>query len=516
MSFLLTSMNKANEAFRKAGSFDSDIGTFTGFTPIDIMSANIEHANDIDINFLNGGLFNNPYTEIGLSAVGKTTLWIQAIAGAIDNWRRWYGPVSDFLFYNVELHTSPDRIQKLTGWDDMTMMNTLHMVTEPWSIIEIYNDIAKYAKVKLEHRKELEVDTGVRNILGETVKCLPTTYVLIDSIAAVRTKTELEYDKEGNVKSTDSLAGTSNMDAMQIAKDNTLFINEIKKLCSDAKICVIMINHLVEIPVLDRYNPPKPQLPGMKFNQKVKGGNELLYQSYCVGQLSIRERLHNEKQQIYGPKIRGLVALMKWLKNKNGPESIELPMVFDGDTGYKPELTDFEILYSNGLYGVKGSPLSYHLSVLPEITFTRKNLIDKCHEDPILARALSFTTRLYLMSTYINRETPPDISDWENADFESRITMILNHSCDYPGYIAHGWHVPEEYLSIADNFNLTLNQKTGPNLYIDTEDVEMYNLSHGDLLPTTDVFDEYNDVVKIGETEYCLADNDKKDNWRTK
>ena len=51
-----------------------------------------------------------------------------------------------------------------------------------------------------------------------------------------------------------------------------------------------MVNHLVEIPVLDRYNPPKPQLPGMKYNQKVKGGTELLYQSFCVGQLSVKER----------------------------------------------------------------------------------------------------------------------------------------------------------------------------------------------------------------------------------
>ena len=74
MSFLLTSMNKANDAFKKAGSFDSDIGTFCGFTPIDVLSANVEHVNDLDVEILNGGQFNMPYTEIGLSASGKTTL----------------------------------------------------------------------------------------------------------------------------------------------------------------------------------------------------------------------------------------------------------------------------------------------------------------------------------------------------------------------------------------------------------------------------------------------------------
>ena len=98
MSFLLSSMNKVNESFRKAGSFDSDLGTFSGFTPIDILSSNIEHVNMLDVDIINGGMFDNPYTEIGLSAVGKTTLWIQVIGGCIDNWRKWYGPVSDLLF----------------------------------------------------------------------------------------------------------------------------------------------------------------------------------------------------------------------------------------------------------------------------------------------------------------------------------------------------------------------------------------------------------------------------------
>ena len=514
MSFLLKSMNQANEAFRKAGSFDSDLGTFSGFTPIDILSANVEHANDLDVDLLNGGIFNMPYTEIGLSASGKTSLWIQVIAGCIDNWRRWYGPVSDFLFYNVEMHTTPDRIKRLTGWDDRTMAETVHMVTEPWSIIEIYNDIAKFAKAKLDNRKQLEIDTGIRNILGESVKCLPTTYVLIDSIAAIRSKTDLEFDKDGNVKSTDSLAGTSNMDAMQIAKDNTLFINEVKKICADAKVCVIMINHLVEIPVLDRYNPPKPQLPGMKFNQKVKGGTELLYQSYCVGQLSVRERMFDEKKQVYGPSVHGIIALMDWLKNKNGPEGVRYPMVFDGDTGYKPELTDFEILYNEGLYGIKGSPLGYHLSVLPEITFTRKTLLEKCHDEPLLARALSFTTRLYLVSKIINREDPPNIDDFETSDFESRVALILMHSCDYPGYVNNGWTVSEEYSEIADNICRTLDRREGPNIKLNTEMLDLFIMSKGNLIETQQNYAEYSPVVKIGETEYNISEFDTVTGWK--
>lgn len=56
------------------------------------------------------------------------------------------------------------------------------------------------AKEKLAHRKELEITTGYRSITGEAIKILPTTYALIDSIAAVRSKTELEYDKKEILK----------------------------------------------------------------------------------------------------------------------------------------------------------------------------------------------------------------------------------------------------------------------------------------------------------------------------
>lgn len=511
MSFLFNSLNKVNETFRKAGSFNSDIGMFSGFTPLDIMSSNIEHSvNNIDIELLNGGMFNNPYTEIGMSAVGKTTLWIQVISACIDNWYKWYGPVSECIFYNVELHTSPKRWQDVSGWDEQQMQERVRFITKPWSIIEIYNDLAVLAKEKLAHRKELEITTGYRSITGEAIKILPTTYALIDSIAAVRSKTELEYDKEGNLKasSSDSVAGTSNMDAMQIAKDNTIFINEVKKLCEDAKICVIMINHLVEIPVLDRYNPPKPQLPGMKFNQKVKGGNELLYQSYCVGMLSLKERMFNEKSKVFGDSVHGIAAFMDWLKNKNGPEGVRLPMIFDSATGYKPELTDFEILYSEGSYGLTGSPLAYKLAVLPEVTFTRKTLLEKCHQIPLLARALSFTTRLYLLNKFILHTPAPDISNiGQEVSVEDRIDIIMRYSIDYPSYVNHGWVVSDDIIEYVKTMSEALKRYDSYNRVFDPYEFEF---AKNEMYLGDDSFGpkRYQDSVTIGETEYVLADSD--------
>ena len=44
MSFLLNTVNKVNDTFAKAGSFNSEFGMMTGMTPIDILSCNFERS----------------------------------------------------------------------------------------------------------------------------------------------------------------------------------------------------------------------------------------------------------------------------------------------------------------------------------------------------------------------------------------------------------------------------------------------------------------------------------------
>lgn len=510
MSLLLKEINQVNEVFRKAGSFNSDIGMFSGFTALDVVASNIAYLPDTELEILNGGMFNNPYNEIGMSSVGKTTLWMQVISACMDNWYKWYGPVAECIFYNVENHTSPQRWMDVTGYSPEQMRERVRFVSKHYTIIEIYNEIKTLARQKISMKKELEIDTGVYSIDGGTVKVLPTTYVLIDSIAELRSRSESEFDKDGNIKDTGTIAGTTNMEAMQLAKDNTIFISEVKKLCEEAKICVVMINHLVEVPVLDRYNPPKPILPSMKYNQKLKGGNELIYQSFGVNMLSIRERLFNDKSKIYGNSVHGIIAIMEWLKNKNGLEGIKYPMVFDSATGYKPELSDFEMLYTEGSYGISGSPLNYHLDILPEITFTRKTLLDKCHENPLLARAMCFTARLMLICDLIHKCERFDIKKLSSLDYDTRVSLIIKYSIEYPGYINHNWVVDSETLEKAREMDEILGNQLRFNLVTNVAELMMDAVFDQAMVMSDNQYTISGNTIKIDDMEYVLPDGMKK------
>ena len=112
------------------------------------------------------------------------------------------------------------------------------------------------------------------------------------------------------------------------------------------------------------------------------------------------------------------------------------------------------------------------------------------------------------MSRYINRETPPDLSPFEEIPFEARVAVILSHSMDYPSYVNHGWIVDEEYQEIADNFNMSMCRREGPNIGFNDADMEMFLVSNGELNDTQRVFELDNRTSKIGDTEYYWANGE--------
>ena len=61
---------------------------------------------------------------------------------------------------------------------------------------------------------------------------------------------------------------------------------------------------------------------------------------------------------------------------------------------------------------------------------------------------------------------------------------------------------------IARDFNETIGRKEGPNIGYNKNDYEMTLLSNGELYNTQRVFELDNKEVKIGETEYCVANGE--------
>lgn len=416
----------------------SAIANLTGFNAIDIFSGSIEY--DIyGVPRLNGGLFARPITIVGQSATGKTSLAIKVIAASVDRWNRMYGAeLSEMVMDDSEDNSTIHRIQGLTGWSDWEFMSRCRYYNKVMSINDIYNQVREIADLKEKNRKALTVDTGIMDIDGYTIKVLSPTYLLVDSIAALSGDgaTDLEFDKDGKLKESEKMVG--NVDAMTEARGNTAFIKKVKAYLSKYNIVLIMINHIIEKPQMGMFDFPTRVLPFLKPGERLKGGNELVYQSFAIWNLNYKTKI-DDKDPIYGDRIRGAVTHLIFVKSKSNVEGLPVPMVFDQRTGHRPELSDWEYIY-NASYGIGGSPARYFLKILPEITFTRKGLYDACLDNPLLARALSFTARCKMVTDVIvtdhdRRAVAPDMQALtDNMSYENRVALILTFTDIYPGY----------------------------------------------------------------------------------
>lgn len=407
-------------------------GMPTGCTPYDVATANSEKDEFGGKEVMNSGLFPRIYTAAGMSGGGKSTLTIQFICNAVDLWNRYTGVhgSSVFLFFDIEGHTTDKRIRDLSGWDEKTMMRSCRLYQGEVSLLDIYNEIRKVVQIKKDN-PQLKQATPIVSIDNKLKMQYPTTYILIDSLAMVNVQTSEETfkkDMKGELKEEKSIV--ENIDAMRKAKEISNFLKKVKPLCIKYDISLMTINHITTVPAMSKFEVPPKSLPLLKNGEKLLGGDQVIYQSTGIIGIKYDKKLVDGDSMIYGDNVHGVINKLVLYKNKNGAEGVPYPIVFDGKTGYRFELSDFEYLY-RVKYGITGTA-SYSMDILPEFKFSRKQLLELCLEHPIVARAIQFTSKLHHTYTSIYRDDPLDIKNIaERLPLEERLNAIMELTTDY-------------------------------------------------------------------------------------
>lgn len=418
----------------------------TGFNTFDIMGANIEPG-IYGGGYVNAGFFPRVITVVGESGVGKSTALVQTLASMVQR-------CGSFMqVYDMEQHLYPERIRELTHWSKEQFKNHCRYKSGARGMVEVYNDVRRIVALKEKMKKTYGdaamITTGMIDYDGNLIKVFPPTPIIIDSIPSLLSNgvESLEYDKDGNVKDVKSVV--ENIDAARDAKVNTNFIKKIKPLLSKYNIPLIMINHITEQMITGPFEKPKKFHPNFKPGQMLKGGKEMVYQSFGLFDIHGKEPI-NERYPIYGDRINGNIVQVRWVKSKSSASGSIYRLVFDKKEGYKAELSDFEYIYGRK-YGFSGSPASYRLDILPEVSFTRKSLLEKCETNPLFARALNFTARLCMLSDIIYTIPPVELKFLvEQLSEEERYALVISNSSYYPFYENRGLVLPEELEVLPD------------------------------------------------------------------
>ena len=408
------------------------IGHMSGFTYFDYPTA-YEDVNRYNDTILpNGGLFPRIYTCIGESGTGKTTSMLQLGGSIVD--RHWGGTM---VMIDAEGNTTPERIMSLNKWSESEFkMKCLYRPpSPPISINGVYDIIRKLAHIKDSKRDKIMLKTPFKDpYSGKHNEIFPPTVVILDSIPALVISQTLEEGIDGSkeFKSIEQIG--NNIDGMREAKDNTAFLRKVKGLLDEFNIILILINHLSKETPMGMFDKPKKYHPNLKAGEKLKGGHEQIYQSFGMFKISQKEPI-DERNPIYGDRIRGAINTLDHIKNKSNVSVSEYRFVFDKRTGYRPELSDFEYLLSKS-FGIGGSPMSMYLLILPEIKFTRKTLLDKCEEIPILSRAISFTAKYHMGNDVIihNKFGELDLKEFAELPYDWRMSILVSMTIPYPLY----------------------------------------------------------------------------------
>lgn len=471
-----------------------------GFTAIDMLGATLEVDTD-GKPYVNGGVANKFYMKTGQSGQGKTTLALQEFSFAVDWWNKHYAQEpADLVMFDSEDNTTIDRITNLTGWSP-DYINKHFILRKDINLKDIYNFCLKLVDIKRKNKDQYFVDTPILNIDGKPLKSWAPTFVLIDSIAAIKSGVGLEnveYDKSGEIKETEI---SGNIDAMREAKLNTDFIMKIKPLCNQYGIHLSLINHITQEQKMSMFDIPKRYLVALKPGEKLRGGFELIYQAFGIDRLTMKEKL-DYKNPIYGEEIDGFIAEYMFIKSKSQGEAIPYRMVIDKKTGYRPELSDFEYLYSVG-FGIGGAGASMYMLILPEVKFSRKTLLAKCKEYPELARAIEFTAKYYIINNLILGVLRDiDFTIFTSLSLPERLKWIYQYSFAYTGYNPDGISSELEEALMQAKGNPNNDFKTDrSNSYIDPLMIMLLTPDSdgcGPYIPPINGFSDYVTPEKIG------------------
>lgn len=474
----------------------------TGFTALDMLGATLE--TDTDGNpYVNGGITTKFYMLTGQSGQGKTTLAIQKCANAVEWWNKQYPQEpADFIMIDSEDNTTIDRVMDLTGWR-YDYINKHFTIRKDINLKDIYNFILKLIDVKQKNKDLYYVETKITNLDGKPLKTWAPTFVLIDSIAAVKSGVGLEAterDRSGEIKDTEI---SGNIDAMREAKLNTDFIMKIKPLCNQYGIYLGVINHITQEQKMSMFDIPKRYLVALKPGEKLRGGFELIYQAYGIDRLTMKEKL-DLKNPIYGDDINGFIAEYMYIKSKNHGEALPYRMVIDKRRGYIPELSDFEYLYSVN-YGIGGAGASMYMLILPEVKFSRKTLYSKCRENPELARAIEFTAKYYISHKLLMNTTyDPDLTIFTTMPLAQRLKWIYQYSFSYNGFKKSDISEEnEEALMLGKGYPESNGNLDKSNSYIDPLTVLLLTKDEdgcGPYIPLQNGYKDYATLEKMGKT----------------
>ena len=271
---------------------------------------------------------------VGKPGCGKSTFAYQYAYSIMKKYDESTMYIMDF-----ENAFKDTRFRAITGCDaeyykEHVTVKSTKIYTE--TVLKLVMQIAKF-KTSPEVEKQLLIENaeGIVDEDGKLTKILPPTFIIVDSLALMRTK---DFQEAG--KNNDEFNGLTSGGRNAIV--NKELMARIIQPCQEANIIVIFINH-VNTNMSMGVTPAVSTTRFLSNTKSVSGGTAVQYSVNLFIEIEAKDKL--DKDDKYG--IKGFKANVNIIKSRNSSAGISTTMIFNQEEGFDEDLSMFELLYNN-------------------------------------------------------------------------------------------------------------------------------------------------------------------------
>lgn len=372
MGLLTGQLNSIISNDTKSFGYDIDQVMLKSDLPtLDYLNGSVEFDNAGNEIFNVGFDAGKAIMFVGKPGSGKSSLAVQWLSSSMMKYEESTMYIMDF-----EGSHTPQRIKALTGMSDAYFNNHVFIkkagiYTE--SVLKLVKQISMFKK---EHEADLLVENkeGILNDDGSVKKILPPTFVIVDSLASMKSADYQEGD-ELNSLTVHGRQAIINKDMMNRCLQPMLEGNIIL-----AFIGQVTTNMSMGV------TPPESQTRFLKNTEAIAGGAAMLYLSNLILKVEAKDKL--EPKDKYG--IKGFISNITVVKSRNAAAGNSVSFVFNQNEGFDRDLSMFEYLKANQL--IKGAGVGMYLDGYEQYKFRMSNLKEKLNTIPEFRQAFEDVT----------------------------------------------------------------------------------------------------------------------------
>jgi len=335
------------------------------------------------------------FAIVGNSGVGKSSIALQMAVNIIKEYEN-----GSIIYFDFERSMNLGRIQALTKYTNEEINKNVLLLNQGLSSESLWKLLKALEAQKLEkdNYKDIKIDSGKFDDEGNTIWELPPTVIIVDSIATMIPKTQLDDEEV-----------TGSMGAASVAKINNQIFKKCPGILESANITLISINHItqaIDIGVIKK----QAKVNYLKQDESLPGGRSGTYLASYILRLTASSKLEDDKEFF----IKGFRVIGEFIKNRSNEAGRKFDMVFSQATGYDNILTNYSNIKKAGF--IKGAGRGMYLESLPTKKFTQKKYREMYLTDKEFREAVDKIT-LDLYSTYIPKTLDNSIKE-ESTNLE--------------------------------------------------------------------------------------------------